>query len=249
MVDMFKLHWLTFEINNECPLTKEHPQCPRSHDRFKNKSLGDPITTQEIIDFVNLCTKTYGFNGLIALHYYNEPLCTKKRVFQLAHAFPDKITLRTNGILFETPLSLIDEAIIDLVHDIYITVYPGYEKKTERFLGRPKFDFWRLGLDNRALENSTPSYLVNILNRCGRPDWELITDYYGYLHLCCSDWKGEMHIGNIKTDNWANCIDKWDHLRQYIKSNQPWDEAHYHILPPVCKRCLILTPHIPQVGL
>ena len=241
------LSWLTFEINNMCPLTKEHPKCPRNHDRFRDRDIKnlEPITIPEIINFVNVCISNYGFKGLVTLHYYNEPLTTKDKVLQLTEAFPNKVYVWTSGVLFRSPFSEEDLKIRETSYAIRMTVYPGREDIQKRLSQFPKVSYQSgYELDNRTLENVNFTWLLKNPS-CFRTDWELITDYFGFGHCCCGDWKGEINIGNLKTDGPDAYLSKWMKQRSFLKDSQPWDtKEKFEALPAICQICKMRTPFI-----
>jgi hypothetical protein len=225
-------------------MTEEHPKCPRNHNRFQYYEKGDAITVDEIIDFSNVCINQFNFKGLICVSYYNEPLATKDRVIRLIEEFPDRVIVLTNGFLFDNPLSEEDELILNGVNQLWITEYKDLGLR-ERLKDYPKVNFNKGTMDKRT-KDVVPVFNPNN-NFCKRIDLELCVDYYGYGHMCCGDWKGEMYIGNIKHDNPCTFLQSWENWRSFLRSSQPWIEVDFHLIPNCCQLCLTRTHHLSQL--
>lgn len=236
---METLYNLSFEINDSCPMTDEHPDCPRGHNRFRHYRKYEPITIDEIIDFTNICIDKFNFRGLICVNYYNEPLATKDKVLQLVEAFPNRIILYTNGVLLDGS----DEKILNGVNHIWVSEYKDTGLR-ERLKDYPKVRFQKGSLDNRTRDVAPVFNPKN--NFCRRIDLELCIDYYGYGHICCADWKGEMYIGNMKSDDPCVFLQSWNNWRILLRSSQPWSQDDFHCLPNCCQLCLTRTPHLSK---
>jgi len=223
MLDLSILSWLTFEINDECPLTAVHPECPRNHDRWGDRDISRTLDTNSIIKFVDFCTREFGFSGLLTFHYYNEPLESMDDVYGLVLRYPGRVSLWTNGLRFHRYLNPIETTIIEKAHDVVVTRYPEndyLEETLAGYVGIMKVRFQYIDLDNRAEQSDNPVFHEGY-ERCGRPNWELITDYHGYVHLCCADYTGETKLGNILTDNPYEVLEKWNAHREHVLSLQP----------------------------
>lgn len=240
---MDTLYNLSFEINDECPMTAVHDRCPRSHNRFRYYEKGEPITIEEIIDFTNFCISEFKFRGLICVNYYNEPLATKDRVIQMTKAFPNRVILYTNGLLFDNPFSPEDVEILNGINHTWVSEYRDTGLR-DRLDGKPHIKFQEGSLDRRT-EDVEPVFNQKN-NFCKRIDLELAIDYYGYGHMCCADWKGEMYIGNIKRDNYCTFLQSWSNWKDFLRKGQPWLEEDFHILPNCCQMCLTRTPHLSK---
>ena len=238
--NMSFLKYLSFEINDACPLTKVHQECPRNHYRWSDKQTDFIISTTDIISFTNLCM-AHGFDGLLTLHYYNEPMETPGRIRTVIEEFPDRVSLWTNGILLD-PVK--DADIITGCHDVMITRYPGVQ--LDDFSVFPNVRFQNADLDGRAKDTEVRFDLR--YNRCGRPNWEFIIDYHGYGHMCCGDWKAEMSIGNIIFDDPYVVLHRWNQWREELLKLQPWDSTRFLRLPKVCQICTTRSPLISQAG-
>lgn len=240
--DMSFLKFLSFESNDQCNLTNTHLECP-SNDPTRYKNTDQHLNLLDIIEFTELCMK-HGFDGLLTLHYYNEPMLTPGIVATIAREFPDRVSLWTNGALLNYEKHL---GIIQLCHDVMITKYP-YIKYDERILALPNVRTQEANLDGRIKEIIKPVYSPHH-KRCGRPNWELIIDYHGFGHMCCGDWRGEIEIGNILTDDPHLFLHRWNYHRENINVMQPWDEGTFTDLPFICQECLTRSPIISKAGL
>ena len=225
------LKYIALEINDECPLTNIHPECPRNHDRFANLPDYGQTTPEEMIKFVSLCFE-HGFNGLITLHNYNDPMCTPELVAQMVNDYPWRVSLWTSGVLLD-PIR--DKDLITMCHDVMITDYPGVVKPTfEDFINVKHQSY---PLDGRT---STPEKNFKAkVPRCTRPDWEIVLNIRGFVNMCCGDWKGEINIGNIKTEDPAVLLHRWNQWRKKINAGE---------FPPACEVCLARDTQIPMAG-
>ncbi len=238
--DLSFLKHLAFEINNECPLTKNHPKCPRNVDRFQGLAVDKPIEDSKIISFVEFCS-SLGFQGRILFDCYNEPTCSPERIASLMKALPkSRFSLWTNGVLIKGT-----EEYLKNMDDIMVTIYP--ETNREALINMKnngcKFRTQIGSLDNR-IETVNTKFNPQV-TICGRPNWELICDYYGNFHMCCGDWKAEMKIGNLNTNSPIEIITRWNSLREVI--NKPWTSDTFRELPMICRICSTRTPQVTRV--
>jgi len=232
-----RLTYLSFEINNECPLESVHPQCPRNiKDRYALSPSGDSITVDDIVGFYLYCSVHHGFRGRINLHNYNEPLATPGRIIEIMQRLPGaNFSMWTNGVLLEETPECI--WIIEHCAEVMVTKYPQTNIRALNSLGA-KFNQIKTQpgiLDNRADEKVTPRYQPHL--SCGRPNFDFLIDYYGNGHMCCGDWRGEIILGNIKIDNYGDILLRWEESRAMLM--RPMTEEVYRELPKVCKMCLV----------
>lgn len=238
--------YLSFEINNECPLEFYHPQCPRNiKDRYARSTSSEPITVDDIIGFYSHCVEYHGFRGMMNFHNYNEPLATKDRIIEIMRLLPKgRFSLWTNGVLLEDEEDCI--RIIEGCESVMITIYPETNMAFAKELSAryPHVKTQEAKMDNRAIENIKPIYRVG-MGRCNRVNYDPVIDYYGNMHMCCADWRGEMVIGNIKIDPWRDILSRWNEIRE--KLSQWITQKNYDELPYICKLCFERTPYIPRV--
>jgi len=250
-VELRNLRYLAFEINNECPLTKIHKECPRNHDRFPNPVYVPPIGPVEIAECANFAIDN-GFDGWINIHYYNEPLATIDVAEEVMNLIPrGKFSLWTNGLYMKQA----SDAFLNRFVHIMVTIYPETPvDQLERVMGpnHTNVVFQRANLDGRAREDITPRFNPRI-TRCNRPDWELIIDYYGEGHFCCGDWRAEIEIGNIQVDKLETFFDKWVYKKRKLArvlshvTPASFEKGNDGEIPDVCKLCLTRSPWISQV--
>lgn len=226
---------LTIEVNDKCQLTKEHLECPRNADRFNHLLDKKPCSDEVFIQWLNYCINRMNFKGSILLHYYNEPLLSLDRILRIMKEVDGNFELWTNGIAFINGNVSLD--VITMFNKVMITVYEGYEEIINMTKGKYNNLELRTGsLDNRIIENIDVSNINWSSVSCKKITKELIVDYYGNVHMCCSDWRNEVKIGNIKGDGFSFLIEKWVEWKN--KLSVPWDSS----VPNVCKICSQRTP-------
>ena len=216
-----------------------------------DRDISRTLDVNSIIKFVDFCTVLFGFRGLITFHYYNEPLESIDDILGLVLRYPGRVSLWTNGLKFHRYLNPIEKTIIEKAHDVVVTRYEEnehLETVLAEYKDQGKVIFNYIDLDNRADRNETPVFHEGY-ERCGRPNWELITDYHGYVHLCCADYTGETKLGNILTDNPFQVLEQWNAYREHVLSLQPWSEETFDSLPLPCKQCVNNKFDLMKTGL
>jgi len=245
------LKYLAFEINDNCPLTAVHKECPRNCDRFPSPVYVPPIGPVEIAEAANFAID-HGFDGWINVHYYNEPLATPAILQTVLMTVPrGKFSLWTNGLYLK---DVSDAFLKQFVH-VMVTIYPETPvDQLERLMGpdHTNVTFQRANLDGRAREDITPRFNPHITS-CNRLDWEFIVDYYGEGHICCGDWRAEIEIGNIQVDRLEIFFDKWIYAKRKLRrvlskiTQSSFEKGSDTEIPDVCKLCLTRSPWISQV--
>lgn len=205
--DLSKLQLLSFEIGRDCNLAAAHPWCPINRPERKQKPTQAPMSDDQIVAFAQACVVN-GFAGMIAFHYYNEPLLSLPRIRALAPRLPRPLVLWTNGKLIEGGQIIENGKIteiaswIDLFAKVYITDHDPknrdfYQSLVLKYEG--KVHLKPGGHDDRSqvyAQKRGPR-----AHPCYRPMvTELPIDHYGTAHLCCVDWDAKTGIGNIQTD-------------------------------------------------
>lgn len=225
-VDLHFLKYLSFEINNECQLTLIHPECPRNTRKLK----GEPLRRNDIVGFLRHCIGR-GFNGLVNFHYYNEPLLSKERIVKIMDAVPEAhYSLWTNGInMFPD-----DIPFIKRFADVMVTIYPGADmgKLNAMSTACRNIRFQTGNLDDRIKQIEGKP-----ITKCDRPNWELVVDYCGKGHVCCSDYDSEMYIGDIR-DGYDKFLEKWNWWRKRLLN---------HDFPNICRLCYARTPQTSRL--
>lgn len=241
-----RLKYLAFEINDLCPLTGVHKECPRNADppRWAEHSQEHPIDNDLIESYLGFALE-YGFDGMVNLHYYNEPMATPHRIIDLMDRLDAKWSIWTNGVCVDRA-----KEIFSRCADVMITIYPETKVGSLQDLGileMPNVRVQRANLDGRIREDIEPRWHPRI-TRCNRLDWELIIDYYGNGHICCGDWRAEIWIGNANLlapetffDSWVWQKEKLDRMLTNITKES------FDTIPHVCQLCLTRSPWISQV--
>jgi radical SAM protein with 4Fe4S-binding SPASM domain len=224
------IHYLIFEISNDCNLASAHtPLCPiKDPERYGNQKCDKALSDGEIVRLASAIYEEYGFRGFVGFHFYNEPTIAWDRMMLVIREIKNTIRpgivprfgLLSNGVL------LIPEKIEGLkqFHQIAITNYQNRDWSWLNGLA-PYIDIIKPGLDNRV--NPVPQY-DNV--SCGRIFNEMIIDYYGNVHPCCMDWRGEIPLGNVQDEAISHIIDRYQKLRSSIYPMSP-------MAPVKCKTC------------
>ena len=209
------LQLLSFEIGRTCNLAALHPWCPVNdssrHSVNGCNGLQMPLNDAEIIYFAKFA-QLRGFKGLVAWHYYNEPMIHMERILSIGRQLQEvglRMGLWTNGTLIRED----DLGWIDRFEIVWITDHDPERREIYRRLATkfPGKILMRSGNhDDRISVYSKPE---KGCSPCWRPTiLEMIVDYVGDLHLCCADWRGECQIGNVRRDNAAELIDRWGRM-------------------------------------
>ena len=227
---MDKTQLLSIEITTECNLGTMHSKCPnQSSERYRYVNTMRSLSDELIVILVTRMYREFGFRGVIAWHYYCEPLCASQRMFRLMGLIRQQVPearflLWTNGTLLDEDLSVYDQFA-----GIVMTYYGhGNLRRMEALATRhPKACVARWSLDGRleieGAETNSP---------CTRPFAEMIIDYYGNLHACCYDWRGQVAIGNIHSSPMECLVSRWQSLRDKLLGPVMSPDA-----PMTCRTC------------
>jgi len=239
MMNLSFLETINFEINDECNLTNVHKRCPRNADRWKKLGRERPTSDEEFINFVKYCIDAE-FGRRISPWYYNEPLSTPGRLTSLMDALPEcKFNLWTNGTLLKG-----NEGILRRMDWIMVTRYKETDIKTLGSLmedSRYNIVSKRGILDDRINEDIEPHFKDKRTHCPKNTGSDIHIDYYGNLHICCMDWRGEIEIGNIQDDSPETLINKWNELR--LGLDYSWNEKTFADIPHVCQLCTAWLPY------
>lgn len=226
------LQVICFELGKDCNLGTTHAACPnRNPERFALLDASRELDDDAIVAAASEAYNRLGFTGLVAWHYYNEPLLQADRMFSLMA----RITLASPGarFLLWTNGTKIPEDCerFRQFEQIFVSEYTtesrrGYDRLAAK------------GISARVIENAqfddrlvgpAPPYLSE---PCLRPFVELIFDAYGNAHLCCYDWRGEGTIGNLHAAGIAPIAIKWREMLPNIAGREMGSDA-----PAVCQAC------------
>jgi MoaA/NifB/PqqE/SkfB family radical SAM enzyme len=219
--------YLILEIGPGCNLTRQHPLCPASRDRWGDMPRR-PVPDCLLVD-IAVAAYGAGFTGFVGWHYYCEPLLYAERIKRLmevirARAQTARFTLWTNGTL------LADQRDVARAHDeVVVTDYHGRADEYRRLV--PDARIMRAEFDGRldppACHDDRP---------CLRPFTEMVIDYYGGVHLCCYDWQGKALVGNVHDAPFSAILERWQAVRRQIAGRKMTDYA-----PEACKACGMRT--------
>jgi hypothetical protein len=224
---------LTFEVTDKCNLGAEHTRCPNmSPDRFPAaRRMFGTMSDATIVETARAAYLDHGFEGLIAWHYYCEPLCDAGRMWELMGAIRDRVPqarflLWTNGLLIPKPPS----SRLAKFRQFERIVITDYSKRdlAPLLAALPQARVFPARLDARLDPPPTPPSS----RPCLRPFVELILDFYGNVHACCFDWRGAIGLGNVTMDPFPAILRRWRILRERIGGRQMRPEA-----PETCQRC------------
>jgi hypothetical protein len=180
---------------------------------------------------VNEVYTKYGFRGLIAWHYYNEPMLQATRIFnlmeQIRKEFPDsRFLLWTNCTICPK------DSRVGLFEKVYCTDYlnEGADKLYKYFEGVGWFGYKgkETVLDDRLVTSLGEVSFV----RCLRPFVDLIIDNYGTVPLCCFDWQNTVKVGNIWENSLEEILEAREIIRKKICGKEMLKDA-----PERCLRC------------
>jgi sulfatase maturation enzyme AslB (radical SAM superfamily) len=225
---------LSIELGHRCNLGEVHSQCPNMHPhRWTSLDTSQELSDEAIVDVAGAFVR-HGFTGLIAWHYYCEPLMQQERMFALMKRINraighDRFLLWTNGTLL--PDDLAPFAAFEQIH---VTAYGDVTVMQRANVLREvcaHVIVHHNGFDSRlaGFNSQSPA-------RCLRPFTEFVVDAFGNVHLCCYDWRGLASPGNIFTTPIDRLIEKWQAIRATIVGQTMSTEA-----PEACRRCRMRT--------
>lgn len=209
MID--KIQILSFEIGGSCDFSVEHPWCPSNNPTRYRDAKTLPATDDHFLNFLDSALAR-NFSGLVAFHYYNEPAQQAERCEKLIEEIDKrkiKTLLWTNGYKVSP----------ELLPSFDYVFRTGYEKNGKGKLVPFQPD------DRLQIYDTAPSAVECA---CYRPMiLEMIVNYHGDMRLCCADWAGSAHIGNIQIDPHDDLFARWETLTSAVARGDL----------DVCKRC------------
>jgi hypothetical protein len=237
--ELKELQLLTFESGPACDLAKAHGYCPTNY-REHGATLA---TDDQKVNFAKAC-RDWGFSGMVAYHYYNEPLLYSDQIMTLAKRMKDEVGLES--LLWTNGTKLTDELLKELVsffNKIMVTLhYPDKESQYQQWVLKypGQFHVKPGGHDERGNVYNQRAKPRRYLP-CYRPaEGEMPIDCWGEVHLCCIDWNAHEKLGNITTD-WHEGI-----IRGWVKKAQLATTCSLG----VCRKCQSLSrkAFIPNRG-
>lgn len=220
---------LSFEVTKFCNMMKEHDKCPVNCREYKNRDFH--LDEKSIVNTIKEAIKM-GFSGLVAFHYYNEPLLEKELILRIINQVPEaRYLLWTNALLLNRKVE--ENDFLLKFSKVNITCYnvedmPFFTDLSNYYGNIEIFD-WELDDRLEIYEKDKDNNLS-----CKRPLFEIPIDYHGNIHLCCMDWKNEYQIGNIFIDSFTNII-KGKKYQNLLKECQ--GRRFSENCPVICKKC------------
>lgn len=239
---MDKVQFLSIELGCKCNLGRIHTACPNlSSERYAHLDTSRTLNDGMIIRLATRFYREFGFTGLVAWHYYNEPLMEMDRMFYLMDLIKSAVPtarfcLWTNGTLIPADCSRF--AAFEQIH---VTSYQEAPPKNLDALRRVRSNVQvhHNGLDKRLRG------LVNVSDSpCLRPFTEFVVDNFGNVHLCCYDWRGLASPGNIFRDGVKSCVARFQAIREAVVLDKMSPDA-----PEACLRCGFKTAVITSFDL
>lgn len=237
---MDKTQLLSIEITTECNLANEHARCPnRSVNRYRRLDTQRRLDDPTIVGIVRRMYREFGFRGLVAWHYYCEPLCERERMFglmgQIGRHVPEaRFLLWTNGTLFDDNLEPFKAFERIVITDYGSLNMPLVERLVDQQPG-VSVHAWQLDGRLEVIGNVTTT-------PCGRMFAEFVIDAFGNVHLCCFDWEGRSCLGNVNYVGIDVIVERWTAIRSAISG-----QAMPSTAPDVCLRCIHKQPGIPAL--
>lgn len=220
--------FLTFEIGRVCNLAQAHKgACPSADvNRYGRLNTSRQLHDGSIVDCA-VAAYDMGFKGQIAFHYYNEPMLSWDRIKALVPRIKEKVPdaqfcLWTNGTILPDRIS-----DLSIFSSIWVSNYAGRDWKTILAPTGAEIHIQDGKLDGRKESLSRAND-----RRCLRPYNELVIDAYGNGHLCCADWRGEIHLGNVITEGFSAVADQYLLLRNQVAKDPLPKDA-----PAFCRLC------------
>jgi len=231
------VHWLEFELSNNCQYANDHKWCPRYHDKRDLVFLRSKIV-YKVVEFF----KQYDFYGRVFLSGYSEPLLDPRLVDLVKYI---KANLPKAHILMFTNGIACDENLLADVHEAGVERFmlSVYGQKEHQRLSKiasklPYASLWprlKITAGDNDIDNR-----INVYNEdtkgCGGPCY-MPTLYYfvrnnGDVNMCFWDWKYTQVFGNLYKDSVADTL-----------MNPKRLQINYELLNnnrnaiPVCKSC------------
>jgi MoaA/NifB/PqqE/SkfB family radical SAM enzyme len=217
----------TTEIGPGCNLAAEHSRCPSADPRrWEGVDRSQFLDDDTLVECVSRAYLEFGFSGLWAVHYYNEPTLYAERLVRLAQRIRQRVPglrmlLWTNGTV---PADLTEAGEFEAIYmTAHKTVTPAFKAEYQRLVLAGS------GLDDRLAPPVTPT---EDDRPCLRPFTEFVLDYHGRHHPCCYDWQGAASLGNVLVDGFDTLVRRWQGLRDSVCGLRMTEAS-----PAACRKC------------
>jgi MoaA/NifB/PqqE/SkfB family radical SAM enzyme len=217
---------VSLELSNLCNYSHMHKKCPVS--KYTEKKILDSAVIYKTLDEL----ASYGYNGEIAFHRYNEPMIDK-RFFDLVeytnkHLPYAKISILTNGSFLNQEMLHKMEA-----YKIWFLTVSSYTfKEHDRLIQLKTSIPYKVYFSH--LDDREDIYARNEINSplpCYATLRDVTVNCYGFLSICCLDWKNRFTFGNLA-----------DHSMKELLNSEEFLEIHRDLFNGrrnlgICKRC------------
>ena len=230
MFDLSGLSLLSFEICCTCNLQNVHKECPINKRKYQDTRFC--LDTDIIVDSIKRA-RGLGFRGMVAFHYYNEPLVRLNTIKEIMDRVPEQdFLIWTNALLLDRDVKKNES--LRRFKCVCITCYntddmPFFEALKAEYKNIEIFD-WELD-DRLEIYNKTKKNEF----ACKRPLFEIPIDYHGNIHLCCMDWNNQHRIGNIFDEPLDQIVCSPDY--QALMELCTKRTLDHGTCPEICKTC------------
>lgn len=247
---------LCFELGSECNLGEAHRRCPNQHpERYSHVDTSRVLDDDTIVEVAERMYGEFHFTGLVAWHYYNEPLIQAQRMFGLMDRIKERVPqsrflLWTNGTYLPEDCSefrVFDQAFISTYHlrGVYGTFCDSSTCSRRDFYSLSPAEALKQHVRKVIVLDGNLDGRLDAMgetendNPCARMHVEFVVDNFGNVHLCCHDWRGLASPGNVFRDDLAILVSRWERIRDSISGQRMTEDA-----PEVCRRCRMRSPKV-----
>jgi MoaA/NifB/PqqE/SkfB family radical SAM enzyme len=230
------IHWLEFELSNNCQYANEHKWCPRYFDKRPITFLQSRIV-HKVVEFF----KPYNFHGRVFLSGYSEPLLDPRLIDLVKYI---KANLPHCHILMFTNGIACDENLLTDLHQagverIMLSIYSTKElKRLEPIAQRSPATIMRhrvIGSADDDIDNR-----INVYNEgtkgvggpCYMPTLYYFVRNNGDVNMCFWDWKYTQIFGNL----YHNSVEETLMNEERLMINRELVNSNRSVLP-VCNAC------------
>lgn len=225
------LRYLSFEVAPACNLQVAHAFCPVNDPlRYPLHEGRVPCPDATVASFAKK-VHDRGFKGLVGFHYYCDPLMNVDRMLSLMDRIRKEVPearyiLWTNGTLLQP----VHRNWLEAFEKVVITMHD--RSAEERIKGITN------GLPNVQLADPYYDARLDIYSASGRvvgpcirpAKIELPVNYFGWVRLCCADYRGWVSLGNIDQEDHDKVLDGFSETADMVAAGNV----------PLCWKCRAL---------